>query len=121
MTNLLRKQNGLPPLEWSDKLAAAGHTRNLDMIQNNYFEHINPKTGVTPQQVIGESDPNCISGGENISQGPLSDSTDEGIFGKWYLSPGHKANMLNSHYTHLGVSIDVRNGQYWASQEFCKQ
>jgi uncharacterized protein YkwD len=40
-------------------------------------------------------------------------------FNGWMVSPGHKANMLDPKYTHIGIGIvEGVNGGYWWVQQF---
>lgn len=52
--------------------------------------------------------------GENIAAGS---STAEAVMEQWMNSPGHRANILNSDYTELGVGYfyksDSPYGNYW--------
>lgn len=49
------------------------------------------------------------SNGENIAYGfPAADK----VMAAWMTSPGHKANILNSSYTRIGVGYDVPNNRW---------
>ena len=49
--------------------------------------------------------------GENIAWGQTSPSS---VMNSWMNSPGHKANILNSNYTTIGIGAIEINGQnYW--------
>jgi uncharacterized protein YkwD len=47
--------------------------------------------------------------GENIAMGQR---TPEEVVTAWMNSPGHRANILNANFTHLGVGY-VASGNYW--------
>ena len=47
--------------------------------------------------------------GENIARGY---QTPVAVVNAWMSSPGHRANILNSTYTHIGVGY-VSSGSYW--------
>jgi uncharacterized protein YkwD len=88
--------------------SAQAHTES--MVSENYFEHISPQ-GETP--VMRMRAAGYISGsrigyqvGENIGWGTLADSTPRAVVAAWMASPGHRANILNSHFhdTAVGVS-----------------
>ena len=53
------------------------------------------------------------SAGENIAMGQ---KTPKEVVQAWMNSEGHRANILNGSYTHIGVGY-VANGNYW-TQEF---
>ncbi|MGB2993184.1 MAG: CAP domain-containing protein, partial [Paenisporosarcina sp.] len=33
----------------------------------------------------------------------------------WMESPGHRANIMNGSFTHIGIGYDA-NGNYWTQQ-----
>ena len=49
------------------------------------------------------------SAGENIAKGY---KTPDAVVKGWMNSPGHRANILSSSFTHIGVGY-VENGNYW--------
>jgi uncharacterized protein YkwD len=49
------------------------------------------------------------SAGENIAKGQ---STPAQVVEAWWNSSGHRANILNSSYTQIGVGY-VADGKYW--------
>ncbi|MEP6841887.1 MAG: CAP domain-containing protein, partial [Pseudolysinimonas sp.] len=52
------------------------------------------------------------SWGENIAQGYGSSAS---VFNAWMASPGHRANILNSSYTQMGLG-HVAAGSWWCEQ-----
>ena len=40
------------------------------------------------------------------------------IVDSWMTSPGHRANLLNPDYTHLGVGVGVLDQEIRATQNF---
>ena len=52
------------------------------------------------------------SAAENIAMGQRS--ATEVVKG-WMESPGHKANIMNPSYTHIGVGLSD-SGYYWTQQ-----
>ena len=53
--------------------------------------------------------------GENIAYGY---PTPEAVEDTWMNSPGHRANILNSGYTHIGVGAYNDNGTLYWTQVF---
>ena len=47
---------------------------------------------------------------ENLAVGQTSSTA---VFNAWRNSAGHRANMLNPAFTHLGVGLAYGNGRYW--------
>ena len=46
--------------------------------------------------------------GENIGWGTLADSTPRAIVAAWMASPGHRANILNSHFRDTAIGVSPR-------------
>ena len=56
--------------------------------------------------------------GENVAQGQR---TPEEAVTDWMRSPGHKANIVQSDYTHIGVGVaTAKSGQIYYTQIFAK-
>ncbi len=117
LTNAEREKNGLNPLEWDDSLAELAKSHCNDMIEREYFAHNTPD-GKTPFERMREAGISYWSAGENIAAGQHS---PEAAFEAWMNSEGHKKNILNKDFEHMGVSV-VKGGKYgiyWA-QEFAR-
>ena len=58
------------------------------------------------------------SAGENVAYGNV---TPEQMVGMWMASPGHRANLLNAGYTHLGVgTLTQADGRTYGVQVFLR-
>jgi len=102
-TNLNRQQNGgLPALRENTKLDQAAQAKLADMFKQQYFEHVNPQ-GVGPGDLAKKAGYNYLAEGENLALGNFDD--DEVLVTAWMNSPGHRANILNTHYTEIGVAV----------------
>ncbi len=119
-TNKQRQLNGnLPALSVNAKLTAAASAKVDDMFKNQYFEHVSP-SGRGPGDLAKDQGYEYILIGENLALGNFASDAD--LVTAWMNSPGHRANILNIHYTEIGVS--VKKGLYegrmtWlAVQEF---
>ena len=127
LTNEGRRKNGVPPLAPDDNLAAKAREKSDDMLKNNYFSHTSPE-GKTIKDRIQEEKPasfRTISRiGENIYMGSRFDySVDvktqaRMIVDGWMTSPGHRRNILDPNYTHLGVGVAAREKDCYATQIF---
>lgn len=107
MTNENRKQNGdLPPLITNPKLNLSAENKLQDMFKNKYFEHISP-TGVGVSELGKEVSYEYILIGENLALGNFKD--EKSLLDAWMASPGHRANILNSHYMEIGVAVGKGN------------
>jgi|GEM_PF-6728680 len=109
-TNHYRSQHQLGLLASDSTLTKAAQNRLQDMVANNYFAHVSP-SGVTPFQVAQAAGFTGRSFGENIAMGPFSSA--EELVDAWMNSPGHKANILTSGFTHIGVAIGKNSEGSW--------
>lgn len=55
--------------------------------------------------------------GENVAQAPGSD-TGRQVVRMWMGSSGHRANILNTRFTHFGMGAAYRDGAWWVVQVF---
>ena len=101
LTNRERANYGIAPLEWHGAAAAVARNHNLDMEGRSFFEHICP-SGVNFDQRLLNAGISFLIAGENIGMGQL---TPEDVVQRWMSSPGHRANILNPAFTHLGVGF----------------
>lgn len=97
--NLLRVEQGEEPLAWSAALAeiAAGH--GAEMYAEGYFSHVSPSTGSVGDRLASQGIPFLVAG-ENLALNPTVDGVHEGLAS----SPGHRAAMLESRFTRVGIS-----------------
>lgn len=103
LTNKARKDNGaLPALSENFKLDQIAELRMKDMFAKQYFEHTSP-SGETAQKLTETVGYDYVIVGENIALGNFDG--DQGLVTAWMNSPGHRANILNSRYTELGVAV----------------
>lgn len=100
LVNAQRTKAGLGSLSNDDKLANMAMVKAQDMIQNNYFDHNSPTYG-SPFDMMRQFQITYRSAGENIAKGQ---SSPEQVMNDWMNSPGHRANILNSSFTKLGVA-----------------
>ncbi len=106
-TNKERVAVGLPPLSISTKLNSSASLKVDDMITRQYFEHVSP-TGEGVSDLGARVGYDYVVMGENLALGSFTSSDD--IVQAWMNSPGHKANILNTRYQDIGVS--VKHGLY---------
>ncbi len=108
-TNAERKANGgLPPLKEDTVLDAVATLRLDDMFQNQYFAHVSPYTSSSAETVAKTVGYSYLALGENLALGNFDG--DQGVVDAWMASPGHRENILETHYTEIGVA--VRKGTF---------
>ncbi len=115
LTNAERTKQGLPALKIDTELSKVARIKSEDMQKNNYFDHNSPTYG-SPFDMMKKFGISYTSAGENIAQGQR---TPEEVVQAWMNSAGHRANILNNSFTHIGVGY-VENGNYWTQQFITK-
>ncbi|MFJ7736580.1 CAP domain-containing protein [Lysinibacillus sp. NPDC097287] len=115
LTNAERTKAGLAPLQTDTKLMAAAREKSQDMQSKNYFSHTSPTFG-SPFDRLKALGISYKAAGENIAKGQR---TPQEVVKAWMNSPGHRANILNANFTHIGVGY-VKTGNHW-TQQFIKK
>ena len=108
LVNEIRAQNGLSALTYNWELSRVARYKSQDMVDNRYFSYTSPTYG-TPFQMIRSFGLSYRSAGENIAYGQR---TPQAVVNAWMNSSGHRANILSSSCTQIGVGY-VANGHYW--------
>ena len=108
LVNQERAAYGLEPLSISSELCAGARLKSEDMQKNNYFSHTSPTYG-TAFDLMKSLGISYHTAGENIAQGY---TTPSAVVEAWMNSEGHRANILSSTYTSIGVGY-VAEGNYW--------
>jgi len=103
LTNKERIKNGeLPSLVENKSLDLSAEKKLQDMFDNQYFEHVSP-SGVGVGNLADEVGYEYILIGENLAMGNFKD--DQSLIDAWMASVGHRANILNEHYTEIGMAV----------------
>jgi uncharacterized protein YkwD len=104
LLNQERSQKGLNKYLTDSNLAKMAKAHSMDMAENDFFSHISPTYGSAQERakIYGISNV-----GENIAYGYPS---AQSAFDAFMNSPSHRANMLSSSYTHVGIGIDKKSG-----------
>lgn len=111
LTNAEREKQGLAALKIDTELSKVARAKSQDMKDNNYFDHNSPTYG-SPFDMMKKFGISYTTAGENIAQGQ---QTPEEVVQAWMDSPGHRENIMNSSFTHIGVGY-VESGNYWTQQ-----
>lgn len=121
LTNKERQSRGLMHLYRNHKLDNSALKKALDMLEKQYFAHDSP-SGITVEDLANAVQYDFVVLGENLAYGNF-DSDQEMVTG-WMNSPGHRANILSTKYTEIGVAViqGTFNGkEVWMGvQEFGK-
>ncbi len=111
LTNAERAKEGLPALQADTTLMKSARAKSDDMAKNNYFSHTSPTYG-SPFDQMKSFGISYKAAAENIAQGQ---KTPQEVVQAWMNSSGHRANIMNGSYTHIGVGYSA-NGNYWTQQ-----
>ena len=127
ITNHYRAINGASALEYSEKAESASRVHSVDMASNNYFEH-SDLSGRTVGDRLRDEGLNVYCA-ENIQAGYFYINNHEtgNIFfvtHGWYVSEGHRVNMLEPSYTYFGEATAYHPDStyhYYSTQVFYKE
>ncbi len=106
LVNRARAAQGLAPLAVDMRLVETARLKSRDMVEKGYFGHVSPTYG-TVADMWRRAGISFAGGGENIAGAPTVDMA----FNNLMNSPGHRANILNPAFTHIGIGI-VDGGPY---------
>ncbi|MFF3668918.1 CAP domain-containing protein [Microtetraspora malaysiensis] len=115
LTNAERAKAGCGPLTHDARLRGAAYAHSADMSGKGYFSHTS-QDGRDFGRRIKASGFAFTAAAENIAKGY---STAAAVVKGWMDSPGHRTNMLNCAYTHIGVGQAAAGGPYW-TQDFAR-
>ncbi|MRG86871.1 CAP domain-containing protein [Salinibacillus xinjiangensis] len=115
LTNAERSKEGLPKLKADTSLSNVARKKSQDMQAKGYFSHTSPTYG-SPFDMMRDFGIDYQSAAENIAKGQR---TPEEVVNSWMNSSGHRKNIMNSEFTHIGVGLE-KNGYYW-TQMFIKK
>jgi hypothetical protein len=101
LTNKLRIESGISPLNISPQLSAAAQDKAQDLVKRNYWSHETPE-GYPFWIFADKQGYDWIYLGENLA---ADFKTPEGIVNAWFASPSHRKNILNKNYQDIGVGI----------------
>lgn len=107
LTNASRVRHQLAPLDWHEHASKTAYRHSVDMAEQNYFSHQNLQ-GLSPFDRMREDDISFRTAGENLAYGQASSIfAHEGLMN----SAGHRENILQDMYTHLGIGVSFNEEQ----------
>lgn len=110
LLNAERASNGLRPLRASGELRKAATAYSRTMVRKRFFDHVGPD-GSTMISRIRQGTGYLGRGvrdwalGENIGWGQGALSTPQAMVRMWMDSPGHRDNILNERFRHVGIGV----------------
>lgn len=110
--NQVRQQYGLRTLITDPLLTYVAWHHSADMARRKFFAHVNPDGEDPNDRYQRQGGRGQV--GENIAY----DSSIESAHSRLMNSPGHRANILQHDYTHIGVGVYFANGHFYVTQLF---
>ena len=115
-----RAKAGVPALTYNNTMQKYARIKSQDMGDNNYFsnEDLNGNLITTQMKKDGVS---YNAWGENIAYigGNVSaDALAEQFMTNWMNSSGHRANILSTNFSSIGVGVYKIGNKVYATQEF---
>lgn len=103
LANTDRASNSVHELTVSPTLTAIAQMKANDMAAKSYFAHVSPE-GRDPWYWFAQGGYKFSYAGENLAV-DFSDSAD--VERAWMNSPTHRANLLNAHFSEIGIATAV--------------
>ena len=121
LTNLARRNVGLPPLKNCPQLHTAARAHSQDMADNDYFGHTGSDGSTLADRINAAGYVGWVTAGENIAAGYTS---PESVMEGWLNSTVHMENIYSQLYREIGVGYVYDPGDtfgpyyhYW-TQDF---
>lgn len=116
LMNADRRASGLSDLKVSSAVTAVARSHAQDMVNRKFFSHSNPD-GKTPSDRLKAAGISYSAVGENIAENTSVQAAETAFMN----SSGHRANILNSNYTTVGIGVAYDSaGNVYVVQDFIK-
>lgn len=103
LANQDRKEHSLKQLTVNPLLNKAAEKKAADMAAKSYFAHVSPE-GVEPWFWLKAVGYKYRAAGENLA---VHFDDSEAVNKAWMDSPSHRANIVNSEFTEIGIGTAV--------------
>ncbi|HQD42359.1 MAG TPA: CAP domain-containing protein [Bacillota bacterium] len=111
--NQERAKAGRAQLQVDLDLARVARIKSQDMVDNGYFDHNSPTYG-SPFEMMRSFGISYRAAGENIAKNRSVIGAHTALMN----SEGHRANILNPNFTHMGIGIVENGGMVTVTQMF---
>lgn len=110
LLNVERRSRGRPRLLANGQLTKAARRYSATMVRQGFFDHVSPSGSTLGSRIRGatsylEGRVTKWSLGENLAWGSGKRATPRQIVRSWMRSPGHKRNILNRRFRHIGIGV----------------
>ena len=95
-----RMAMGLPALAWDDRVAAVARAHSEEMRRTKVVSHVSPTTGSAADRVRAANIKTAVVL-ENVARAYGVGEAHAGLMN----SPGHRANLMSSTATHVGIGV----------------
>ena len=117
-----RAKAGVPALTYNTVMQKYARIKSQDMGDRGYFDHKNPEGKLITEQMKADG-VSYRAWGENIAyisgmSGNAQLATK--FMDNWMNSSGHRANILSSDFSSIGIGVYKIGNTYYATQEFYK-
>nr|WP_312578051.1 CAP domain-containing protein [Sedimentibacter sp.] len=111
LVNVERQKAGLSSLTLDTSISNIARMKSADMATNNYFAHQSPTYG-SAGDMLTKYGVKWSAWGENIASGQR---TPQEVVTAWMNSPGHRANIMSTNFSKIGVGYAVNSNRtpYW--------
>lgn len=110
LLNAERASRGLSKLSSEGQLGKAAQRFSANMVRQRFFDHVSPAGSTLSSRVRGGT--GYLRGrvvswslGENIAWGSGERATPRRIVRAWMDSPGHRRNILDRRFRHIGIGV----------------
>lgn len=116
LINEERSKLGLKKLKSYGELDATATAKAKDMAAEDYYDHVNPKSGKRGIQTVFERlGTYCYKASENIA----AVDTSEEVVEDWIESPPHRVAMLDPKHDIAGLGIAKEESYYYVVLHLC--
>lgn len=120
--NQERVAAGLSALNYNNTMEHYARLKSKDMGDRGYFDHADPEGKYITEQMKSDG-VTYRAWGENIAyiSGTSGNSAlADKFMTNWMNSSGHRANILSTNFTSIGIGVYKIGNTYYATQEFYK-
>jgi uncharacterized protein YkwD len=106
------------PLKWNEKLAAVARAHSRDMLEQRYFDHVDPQGRTLVARINAAGIP-WRALGENIALNGTVPGAEAAFMNEPRFQSNHRGNILNANFTEVGIGIvQGPNGSLYITQDF---
>jgi uncharacterized protein YkwD len=106
--NRARNRRGLAPIQLDRHISKVSRVHTREMVNRRAIFHTSPR-------VLTRRVTRWITLGENVGRTPRAARS---LYRTMMRSSGHRANILNSRFTYVGVGAVRKGGQLWMTITF---